>query len=184
MSEKEHFLQWLAETYNETIDEGGDCGMNKDLKLTIELVPSSLWGVNPRTLMGRRNWDSIRKQVYAHYHYHCGICQASNVQLNCHEQWEYNDEAHIQKLIGLIALCEMCHHCKHLGKAGLLAVDRKLDYQQVIQHFMQVNGCLREDFDRYKAEAFATWRARNEFTWKVDWGKYTHLLKSEEAAYD
>ena len=35
-----------------------------NLRLTIELVPSSAWGCNLRDLMVRVAWDSLRWQVY------------------------------------------------------------------------------------------------------------------------
>ncbi len=123
---------------------------SNELRLTIELVPSPCWQVNVRTSMTRAHWDSLRKSVYANYDYHCGICQASEVQLHCHEIWHYDDEKHIQKLAGFLALCPMCHHCKHIGRAGILASEGKLDFEQVIEHFMRVNHCSREDYQAHK----------------------------------
>lgn len=146
------------------------------MRLTIELVPSPCWQINLRTSMPRATWDHLRRLVYTKYNYHCGICQVSNVQMNCHEIWQYDDEHHIQKLAGFIALCPMCHHCKHLGKAGLLAAEGKLDMEKVVEHFMRVNQCSREDYLAHKAEAFATWHKRNEYAWTTNLGKYARLV--------
>ncbi len=150
--------------------------MEDDLKLTIELVPSPCWQSNLRTSMTRAHWDNLRKSVYAKYNYHCGICQASNVQLNCHEIWHYDDGNHIQKLAGFIALCPMCHHCKHIGHAGILASQGKLDLEQVIEHFMQVNQCSRDVYSTHRKAAFDAWHERNRFEWTTDLGTYAHLI--------
>ena len=152
--------------------------MNKDeLKLHIELVPQSLWYLNPRTAMGRKEWDKLRKEIYAKYGHRCGVCGAQG-RLNCHERWSYDDEAHVQTLVGFIALCDWCHHVKHIGLAGILAMDGKLDYERVIQHFLEVNQCTREEFDRHKTEAFEQWNERNRFPWEANWGAYAPLIAS------
>ena len=80
--------------------------MNEGFKLAIELVPSSLWWMNPRKSMKQSQWDKLRKQVYQQYNNTCGICGATDVRLNCHERWEYSivDGVGTQKLIGFIAL--------------------------------------------------------------------------------
>jgi predicted restriction endonuclease len=45
--------------------------------------------------MGRKEWDKLRKEVYAEYGHRCGICGAQG-RLNCHERWSYDDETHVQ----------------------------------------------------------------------------------------
>src|SRR6266567_619210 len=88
----------------------------EELRLIIELVPSTCWFNNLRTRIPRGAWDKLRKKVYAEYNHRCALCQAENVRLNCHEIWQYDDTLYIQQLEGFMALCEMCHHCKHMGK--------------------------------------------------------------------
>lgn len=130
------------------------------MKLTTELVPSPCFYSNLRNQVTRSVWDKLRKQVYAQYNYQCGICQASNVTLDCHEIWEYDDVSHIQRLTGFIALCKMCHHCKHMGHSGILASQGKLDITQVEEHFMRVNECTyREKCHYYTVSSSKKWRA-------------------------
>src|SRR6266699_4186396 len=150
------------------------------LLLTIELVPSTAWERNLRDLLTQSQWDTLRRQVYKQYNYHCGVCDASNTTMYCHEMWQYDDRTHTQKLIGLIALCRWCHHCKHLGFAGVLASRGELDYEQVIQHFQRVNHCSREVFDAHKQQAFATWRERSRHEWTLDLGAYASLIPVEQ----
>lgn len=152
-------------------------GMPKDLRLTIELVPQPCWYSNMRTHVSRSVWDKLRRQVYAQYNYHCGVCQIENVTLHCHEIWQYDDILHIQKLHGFIALCEMCHHCKHMGLAGILAAEGKLDLEKVIEHFMKVNRCTRAEYDEHSNEAWSTWRERNTHEWTTELGNYARFIQ-------
>jgi 5-methylcytosine-specific restriction endonuclease McrA len=106
--------------------------MNKEqenFKLTIELVPQTSWFKSMREIVSRSVWDKIRNQAYASSNQACVICGYTEGRLNCHEIWEYDDQKHIQKLIGFIALCDMCHHVKHIGKARVLADEGKLNYE-------------------------------------------------------
>ncbi len=139
----------------------------EDLKLTIELVPSTSWYNNVRSAVPRSAWDKLRRRTYADYGYKCGICGAQG-RLNCHEIWRYDDGNQVQALAGLIALCDMCHHVKHLGRAGLLAAEGKLDYEKVVQHYMRVNACDRQTFEVHKTAAFRKWRERSRTGWTVD----------------
>jgi hypothetical protein len=105
------------------------------------------------------------------------FCQTSDVTLNCHEIWQYDDENHMLKLAGFIALCPMCHHCKHIGFAGSLAAEGKLDFEQVIEHFMRVNQCSREDYQAHEKQAWDVWQERSmHFDWTTDLGTYAHLV--------
>ena len=151
----------------------------EQFKLAIELVPRPLWGINLRTEMGRTNWDKLRKSVYAEYGYQCGICGSSNVSLHCHERWVYDDQEHVQKLEGFIALCELCHHVKHIGRAGILAKQGKLNLDTVIEHFMKVNNCSREEYEEHRKEAFSQWNERNKFSWTCDVRSYASMLPSD-----
>jgi hypothetical protein len=153
---------------------------SKGLRLTIELVPSPCWYSNLRSSMTRANWDKLRKSVYAEYNYHCGVCQTSDVTLHCHEIWQYDDENHIQNLTGFIALCEMCHHCKHIGLAGILASEGKLDFGRVIEHFMQVNQCSREEYQAHEKQAWDVLHERSmHYDWTTDVETYAYLVAPE-----
>ncbi len=149
----------------------------KQLILTIELVPQPCFYNNLRNKMSRPAWDKLRKQVYAQYHYSCGICQAKSVTLNCHEIWDYDDTAHIQKLNGFIALCNMCHHCKHIGYAGILAAEGKLDMNEVVAHFVHVNQCSYQEYKEHEGQAWKTWMERNKHGWTTDLGAYAHVVR-------
>ena len=132
----------------------------KQLRLTIELVPNTLWGDSLYKSLRRSVWNKLRKQVIAQQNARCGICQVENVTLICHEIWQYDDMSHTRILTGLIAICAMCDHCKHLGLTKNLAVENKLDLSKVIEHFMRVNQCSYEEYQAYDNEAFKIWREK------------------------
>jgi hypothetical protein len=150
---------------------------SKELKLKIELVPETSWYSNLRKHIDRNDWDKIRHKVYADYGYRCGIC-GDEVRLNCHEIWEYDDKKHIQKLVGFIALCDLCHHVKHIGLAGILAERGQLNYNEVIEHFTQVNNCTWDTFVKHRKKAFEQWRERSNHQWQIDLGDYKDVIKA------
>src|SRR5574341_61050 len=148
----------------------------QQLKLTIELVPSTSWYNNLRKVVSQEEWDKIRKKSYKDAGYKCTTCGAEG-KLNCHEVWNYNDKTHIQKLEGFIALCDLCHHVKHIGLAGILAMKGQLDMEKIIKHFMKVNSCDRETFENHRKAAFKEWKERSTHDWQVDLGQYEDVIK-------
>jgi hypothetical protein len=150
---------------------------NKDLKLTIELVPSTVWESSLYKLMPREVWNSIRDDFIKENGRKCQVCCEIEGKMNLHEVWKYDDVKHIQKLEGFILLCEMCHHVKHIGLAGILANQGRLDYDKVIAHFCNVNNCTKKEFENHRTEAFEIWGKRSEQNWKQDFGKYEEFIK-------
>jgi hypothetical protein len=151
----------------------------KKLKLTIELVPRTSWCENLREVLPSSQWNKIRKRVYAEYDQRCGICRAEG-SLNCHELWEYDDQKHIQTLVGFVALCDLCHRVKHIGHTTILARKGYVDYEEVAEHFMTVNDCDRATFERYKEVAIKQWMKRSEHEWDVDMGEYADMACAEQ----
>lgn len=141
--------------------------MEKDLKLTIELIPESAWGENLRKYLPKKVWDRIRKEVFKKSGYKCAICGSSE-KLQCHEVWEFDDENHILKLKDFMALCEKCHLVKHFGMAGVLASEGKINLEELIRHFMRVNNCDRKTFEEHKREAFKKFHERSRYEWLLD----------------
>lgn len=126
--------------------------------------------------MGREDWNALRNRVYAEYRNRCGICESAG-SLHCHELWRYDDSHRVQTLEGFIALCPWCHHIKHLGYAGILAEQKKLNYERLIRHFLWVNSCERELFFRHRTDAFAQWEERSKYTWTIDLGEHASFIR-------
>lgn len=138
-----------------------------ELKLTIDLVPSTSWYNNVRSAVSPTEWDRIRKRVYAEHHHRCGICGAQG-RLEAHEIWRYDDASSTQILDGLIALCNPCHRIKHIGHSQLLASQGKLDMNRLITHFCDVNACDAATFQTHKTHAFQEWRERSRKPWNLN----------------
>ena len=138
--------------------------------MTVELVPKPLWGQNPRSAMTNRQWDDVRRKVYADAGHRCEICGAEG-KLQAHEVWEYDDEKFIQRLIRMIALCPSCHGVKHFGRSALVL--REDDKMRIYKHFVAVNGCSREEFAKHLRAELAKYQSRSKHAdWKIDWGPF------------
>ena len=61
--------------------------------------------------------------------------------MGCNEIWDYNDEKHVQKLVGFIELCNNCHNIKHMGRTLILVSEGTLDFDQFDEHFCKINNC-------------------------------------------
>lgn len=145
------------------------------MKLTLELVPDTLALHSLFRLLTTKAWNTLRKKALEECNYQCAICGASGGQLNCHEQWEYDDETHTQRLARLIMLCQMCHLVKHMNSGYV-------PFEELVQHFMKVNDCSRQEFDEYYQHCCEerTRRSirddRGPAYWEQDWGEYAGVL--------
>jgi hypothetical protein len=138
---------------------------NTPPRLTIELVPRTCWFSSVRERVSRQDWDRIRSQTYERAGRRCEVCggRGSKHPVECHEVWEYDETAGIQRLVRMIALCPACHEVKHIGLAGL-----KGRGEVASAHLAKVNGWASEVAARYVDEAFAIWRTRSSRTWSLD----------------
>lgn len=148
-----------------------------ELKLTIELVPLTAWGQNLRDRVTRSTWDTIRQDALAAQNHRCGICDASEGRMNCHEIWRYEDDTHRMVLTGVVMLCDLCHSVKHFGRTQVKARQGVLALEPVIEHFLRVNGCGRRVLAEHLAWARAVWHQRNEYGWALDLGPYASLVR-------
>lgn len=134
-------------------------------RLTVELVPATCWFSNVRSHVSQAQWDALRKPVFRAAGYRCAVCGGKGNQwpVECHEIWDYNDTALIQRLDGLIALCPSCHEVKHLGltlKRGGFALAQA--------HLERVNGWNRHESNIYIMRAFDQWEERSKRQWQLD----------------
>lgn len=160
---------------------GRSWGEDMDMKLEIELVPNTVWFKSLYQLLPREVWNSIRAEHIRTTGAKCEICSSLVRPLQLHEIWEYDDEKHVQKLLGFQLLCRKCHWIKHIGLAGIKADKDELDYDELIEHFCGVNQCSRKDFDKHKHKAFEIWRERSTHEWKQDFGEYKRYIDKRQA---
>jgi hypothetical protein len=146
------------------------------MKLQIDLVPRTSWAMSLRNNMPRSAWDKLRKEVHARNKFTCQIC-GSKSRLNCHEHWAFNDRTTTQKLVGLGTVCSLCHHVAHFGRSVQLAAAGHLDLEEVIRHFLKVNGCDRATFEEHSRAAQALFEERSRKKWRVDFAEYVRLTR-------
>jgi hypothetical protein len=147
----------------------------RTLKLEIDAVPKTSWGISLKRKMARTAWDKLRKQVHERNGSKCQVCGSAE-KLHCHELWEFNDRSGVQRLVGLSTICNMCHHVTHFGLSTVLAAQGHLDIHAVVAHFLRVNGCDSETFEKHFEKARAIWEKRSRRNWRVDFGEYAGLI--------
>ncbi len=135
------------------------------MKLSIELVPKTSWYTNVRSHVSKEEWDRLRRDCYKKAGYKCEICEGKGEKwpVECHEIWEYDDIAHTQKLIRLIALCPKCHQVKHFGLATV-----KGKRNQALKHLMKVNSMTLLEAEHYIEVAMRCYWQRSQHDWILD----------------
>jgi len=133
-------------------------------KLYIELVPSSSWFENLRSLLPNGGWDLVRKAAYKRAGYRCEICGGKGEKwpVEAHEEFSYSDSG-VQRLERVVALCPSCHQVKHFGLAQIQGKD-----QEALEHLMNVNTWTREQAQAHVHEAFSVWQHRSALTWTLN----------------
>lgn len=134
-------------------------------RLTIELVPKTSWCSNVRSHVSETEWDRLRKPVYERTGSRCDLCGGRGPAhpVECHEIWQYDDEASVQRLVGLIALCPACHGVKHLGRSHV-----KGRGDEAIDQLMKINQWSATQADAYIELVLDIWKLRSRVPWRLD----------------
>jgi hypothetical protein len=142
------------------------------MKLEIELIPSTSWGRNCRSIFSEGDWQLLRKFYFNNRSNKCEIC-GGNEKLHLHEVFGYNNSTATQTLLSLQILCYNCHLCKHLGMANILGKT-----SQAFDHLMDINDLTYEQVLIIRKYAFDLWHERNEITWSVNLDYAVKQLKT------
>lgn len=138
-------------------------------QLLVELIPKTCHYSNVRTTVKSSEWDKIRFLTYEAANHRCEICgdtgknQGKKHNVECHEIWVYDDENHIQKLVGLISLCPNCHMTKHIGRAIAMGSEKVCYFQ-----LAKVNKWSMEQINKHIIESFETQKERSKHEWVLD----------------
>ena len=139
------------------------------MKLSIELVPSSSWFTNLRSMLTPNEWDTTRGVCYEKANHRCEICDGVGLQhpVECHEVWSYTkgDLVNIQKLERTIALCPSCHQVKHMGFAMTQGVHA---FEKAATHFMNVNQFTSDRAEFEIEKVFKIHHERSKVKWHLD----------------
>ena len=169
--------------------------ITKQFKLSIELVPSTIWYANIYNYYKKLNqmekWHELKQHLFETEGNNCWICSKNERNLEAHEFWEYDDYNHIQKLKAIHHICDLCHKIKHIGlwchtSEGQVKLKKHgLTREALINHFCNVNGCTSDDFLKHEEIAFKKYSRRSKFQWKQDLGMHDpkyglKVLKSQQ----
>jgi len=134
-------------------------------RLRVELVPSTCWLSNVRSLMRERAWKRLAAEVAEDGRGRCEVCSGRGRQhaVECHEVWHYNDGRGVQLLMRLQALCPRCHRVKHLGRTSSLGYG-----EQACAWLAHVNEWDHATTERYVDAVFMQWSARSQRAWTLD----------------
>lgn len=118
------------------------------MKLNVSLIPGPCWGHNLRMVISPLKWKEISKNVREEKH--CKICgyQSSEIKdFHCHEEWEFIEASHIQKLKSVYCICKRCHSVIHFGNTRSIQNEYAVKNAKI--HFLKVNGCNEEVFEEH-----------------------------------
>lgn len=141
----------------------------KEPKLSVELIPASVFGSNVRSNVPKKEWDRLRKESYERANHRCEICNDSGLNqgykhaVECHEIWDYNYKTKTQKLTGLISLCPRCHQIKHIGRT--FAIGKQAE---AFTHIEKINGWNHKEVVNYLAYCFIEHKSKSKINWKLD----------------
>jgi len=137
------------------------------LKLTIDPIPISSWGVSLSNKLSKKEWDKIRHECYSNANYICEVCGNMNETLYAHEEWKFEEEKRIQRLVRLECCCKTCSDVHHFGRSS--QVYSKVYLDKLIRHWCNVNNKTVQDFASYQKLVFeqSKKRANRFYTVKV-----------------
>lgn len=139
-------------------------------RLTVELVPSTCWGKNVRSILSNDTWQALRNRRLERTRI-CSVCKSKkhSNELHLHEVWHYDDNGKIQTLKSLVLLCQSCHDVKHIGRATKVG-----DGKSATDHLCLINGWSRKKADNYIQSKMKQWRERSKHEWTLN---VNHLKK-------
>ncbi len=139
------------------------------LRLKIEPIPASTWGISLANRLPKEEWNEIRTGVYRDADYQCEICGEINMTLHCHEKWTFDEKRLIQRLAGFECCCEVCHDVHHFGRSHETKPSSYID--KLIRHWCSINKKTRTDFIKYEQEIRTLNRKRADRQYIVKIGK-------------
>jgi len=156
----------------------------KKPKLTIELVPSTSFYKNVRSILPIKEWDKLRKESYIKAKFKCQICgdvgtnQGYKHKLECHEIWVYQ-KGGIQFLKELVSLCPKCHQVKHIGRT--IAIGKG---KQAFKHIANVNEWDLTTVEAYVGSCFQEHKERSKIKWELNLRVLTEILGVDKKLID
>jgi hypothetical protein len=136
--------------------------------LFVDLVPSSSWAQNARSVLSAAQWKRVSLIVKLRCKGICEACgapeQAKNkCYIEAHERWNYDLASSTQKLRRLVGLCSRCHRATHFGFAASRGLGKA-----ALKQLERVNGWSPSTAQSHVKQAFSDWEIRSSIRWSVD----------------
>jgi len=132
--------------------------------LLPDMLPSSSWEANLRTVLTQAEWDRLRKFCYQSAGHTCIACGSrGEPHVEAHEAWRVDEATNTQYLTGLLCLCPTCHKAKHLGYANRLGL-----LPQVLARLQWLNDWSRETLSRELAAVEQRQKELSARKWRLD----------------
>jgi hypothetical protein len=132
--------------------------------LLPDMLPSTVWESNLRTLFSPAEWDRLRKFCYTAAGNTCVACGSrGEPHVEAHETWRFDEKTGVQSLSALLCLCPTCHKSKHLGFAQRIG---KL--QAVYNRLMWLNDWDERQLERELDRVMARQEELSKRNWTLD----------------
>lgn len=152
--------------------------------LLQSVIPPPMWGVNPRSILGKTWWNKERKAACVKSNLHCHACgvehyrqKGSKQYLEGHEQYEIDCMKGEMVYLGCVALCHYCHMFIHEGRMRSLLSKGQLKYNKyaaIMKHGDQVLGRIGKTSEDVKLlPPIETWAPTGRWYLIIDGKKYT-----------
>ncbi len=134
-------------------------------RLTLELIPKTCWKSSIRKRLSAEQWAIVRKHTFSAAHHVCEICggRGDTWPVECHETYQYDEAAKIQKLLAFRALCPACRLVKQYGLEESQGREQK-----ALDQLCQVNRWTEGHARKYVDEQFELWERRSRIKWAMD----------------
>lgn len=132
--------------------------------LLPDMLPTTSWEANLRTVLSEQEWDRLRKFCYQAAGNTCVACGSrGEPHVEAHESWRFDEKTGVQTLRGLLCLCPTCHKAKHLGYANRIGL-----LPQVLDRLMWLNDWDERTLKYELAQVEARQEELSQRTWTLD----------------
>lgn len=132
--------------------------------LLPDMLPTTSWEANLRTIFSEAEWNRLRKFCYQAAGNTCVACGSrGEPHVEAHESWRFNEQTGVQSLRGLLCLCPTCHKAKHLGYANRIG-----RLPQVLDRLMWLNDWDKPTLTAELAKVEARQEELSKRAWTLD----------------
>lgn len=129
--------------------------MNVEI-LTQSILPFSIYGVNPRKIMGEYRWKQIKKEKQELADHHCMCCgeyveHVPGDYLECHELYDIDLKKREFRLKDIVCICKKCHQFIHSGRTERLVGEGEITqeyFNEIMDrgnNLLSINGLEKDN---------------------------------------